>query len=76
MSKTIALVGLLIRRSSLLFAGFLVGFIFREADLEVRFKLEELISNSGITPELVALVFPLISEYFSMLHNKRLSNGV
>lgn len=74
MTKLLSVFGTLSRRSALLLSGFLLGFMFYESDSEIRHRLHALIHSTGITPELVAGAFPIISEWFSQQHNNRLSN--
>lgn len=72
MTKLLSLLGTLSRRSALLISGFLLGFMVAQSDSEIRYQLEDLIKSSGLTPELLAIAFPLISEWFSQQHNKAL----
>lgn len=68
----IALLGTMCRRGGYFTAGFLLGFLFYESDSEVRHRLAQLMHDTGITTESVALILPMISEWFSQQHNKKL----
>jgi len=64
--------GTVSRRTAVLCAGFLLGFMFYESDSDLRDKLFEVIHSSGITPETVAVALSLGSEWFSQQHNLKL----
>jgi len=75
MSKLLAFFGTATRRTAVFMSGFLLGFIFYESDSEIRHRLAQLMHDTGITSEALAILAPLVSEWFSQQHNQRLSNG-